>query len=350
MCCSDETADIKYGWTGDIPFNASLRMHECQRVEEALDFTLGKKKSQGVIDHDIVMHEEFTVDLAQKTHSVPAAAKPHEWKDRDYPVCMNDCTSPTICVNNGECRCIQADDCPVEARNPIAPIAVSSHSRLIKITTNDDFVKAVDKISWKDLLLPEAKRVLDEFPDFIKVHIVSGYKGEEAIEALPCHKLGDNHCFSADSVMYKAMRKISVPAEEADLIILPAYQQCKGGPFLLHDIHSHAHKTIKNFLTRPKTVILTHDWGICISFAWNIWESKENNRLYPDPILDNIFVWAVQGDSNTKCYRPHQDVVIPARTCNSPKLKEHFGDVVQVKPVSQRSILITWSGRSSLQP
>jgi hypothetical protein len=321
-------------------------MHECQRVEEALDFTLGKQKSQGATDTDVVMHEEFTVDLAHKTHSIKATAKPHDWKDRDYPVCMNDCSSPTVCVNNGECRCIQADNCPVEARNPIAPIPVSAHSRLIKITTNDDFAKAVSKISWKDLLLPEAKRVIDEFPGFIKVHIVSGYEGEDEIEALDCHKLGDNHCFSADSIMYKAMRIISVPAEQADLIILPAYQQCVGGSFLLHKIYHHALQTIPNFRTRPKTVVLTHDWGICINFAWNIWAGKENDRLEPDHILDNTVVWSVQGDSNTQCYRPHQDVVIPARTCNSIKLKESFGEVLRVNPVAQRNVLITWSGES----
>lgn len=322
-----------------------MRMHECRRVEEALEFAHGKKKSQGATDTDIVMHEEFEIDLGQRNNSIMTTYKPANWKDRTYPVCMNDCSSPTTCVNNGLCRCIQADNCKVEARNPIAPITVSAQSALIKITTNDDFAKAVSKISWKDLLLPEAKRVLDEFPDFIKVHVVSGYKGEEHIESLECHKLGDNHCFSADNIMYRAMRKISVPADEADLVILPAYQQCKGGSFLLHTIYHHADSTIPNFHARAKTVVLTHDWGICINFAWNIWAGKEDHRLHPDYILDNTIVWSVQGDSNTECYRPHQDVVIPARTCNSVKLKESFGNVLQVNPVSQRTTLITWSGK-----
>jgi hypothetical protein len=344
----DEAADIKYGFTGDIPFDSSLRKHECKRVEAALDFTQEKKKSLGHANSDIEMHEEFSVDLSQKILSVDTTIRPHEWKDRDYPVCMNDCSSPNICVQNGRCRCIQADECEARERNPIAPVAVSAHSRLIKITTHDDFVKAVGKISWKDLLLPEAKRVIDEYPHFIKVHVVSGYEGEEEIEANDCHKLGDNHCFSADSIMYQAMRRISVPADEADLIILPAYQQCVGGSFLLHTIYHHADKTIPNFDWRPKTVILTHDWGICINFAWNIWAGKEDNHLAPDYILDNTVVWSVQGDSNTKCYRPHQDVVIPARTCNSIKLKEVFGSVSEITPSAQRNMLITWSGKSSL--
>jgi len=50
------------------------------------------------------------------------------------------------------------------------------------------------------------------------------------------------------------------------------------------------------------------------------------------------------GDYDSPCYRPAQDVVIPARTCQSISLKEHFPTVETVKPMRERPNLMTWSG------
>ena len=50
------------------------------------------------------------------------------------------------------------------------------------------------------------------------------------------------------------------------------------------------------------------------------------------------------GDYDSPCYRPAQDVVIPARTCRSISLEEHFPTVEKVKPMRERPNLMTWSG------
>ena len=50
------------------------------------------------------------------------------------------------------------------------------------------------------------------------------------------------------------------------------------------------------------------------------------------------------GDYDSPCYRPHQDVVIPPRTCRSNDLKEAFGDLEKVMPARNRPRLITWAG------
>lgn len=50
------------------------------------------------------------------------------------------------------------------------------------------------------------------------------------------------------------------------------------------------------------------------------------------------------GDYDSPCYRPAQDVVIPARTCQSISLKDHFSSVEKVKPARERPNLMTWSG------
>jgi hypothetical protein len=51
------------------------------------------------------------------------------------------------------------------------------------------------------------------------------------------------------------------------------------------------------------------------------------------------------GDTNSPCYIPLQDVVIPPRTCLSPKLYETFGDISQVAPARQRTVLATFKGK-----
>jgi hypothetical protein len=287
---------------------------------------------------------ESGMGIIQRPLAITTTKQPHDWALRGLPTCMNHCDNPMVCVQNGHCRCIQADECATERANPLTPLELPTGHDLISITTSQDFVKAVGKLRWQDVLLPSAMRVLETYPDLIKVHVVSGYEGEAEIEAAECHKLDSTHCFSADSIMYRAMRSISVPAEQADLVIIPVYQHCDGAPFLLHDVMEYASKTIPDFADRAVSLVLTHDWGICVQFAWNIWEARTNNRLHPDWILNNVFVWSVMGDTVTNCYRPHMDTVIPARTCNSAKLRESFGDIGMITPIAQRTQLLTWAG------
>lgn len=314
-----EAADIRYGSTGDIPWKASKRNWECEKVERALE------------------RVEQTPDL----RSTSLSPRPSQWRDKLLTTCMNDCSNPLVCVKTDDCRCIHADECPVARQSPLEPRWQRPVTKLISITTQDDFVRAVRRKNWRDMLLPEASRIID---GTLKVHVVSGYEGEAEIEAAACHKLQDNHCFSADSIAYRAMRSVSVPANEADLIVIPVYQHCDGAPFILHDVMAYADKTIPHFKERPVALYMTHDWGICKEFAWNIWDARTDNKLYPDWILDNVFVWQPMGDAISKCYRPQQDIVVPPRTCLTNKLRESFGDVHNVKPAALRPYLITWSG------
>ncbi|KIR41793.1 hypothetical protein I307_00539 [Cryptococcus deuterogattii 99/473] len=190
---------------------------------------------------------------------------------------------------------------------------------------------------------------LEAHPNFVKVHVADGYKGQEEIEAASCHKLQETSCFSADSIMYRALRHMSVLADEAELVVVPVYQQCKGTQFLLHDAMHHASETIQGVKNGEKKValVLTHDWGICVDFAWDIWSARGEHALHPDGILNNVLVWSVMGDYDSPCYRPHQDVVIPARTCRSNTLRETFPNVGAIKPMRERSNLLMWSGTHS---
>jgi hypothetical protein len=73
-----------------------------------------------------------------------------------------------------------------------------------------------------------------------------------------------------------------------------------------------------------------------------IWSARK--VLYPDWIVDNTLVFSVMGDYDSPCYRPHQDVVIPARSCRSNLLRETFPTIDKIRPMRQRPNLMTWAG------
>ncbi len=274
------------------------------------------------------------------------STRPSDWLHKGLPSCWNKCDSPSVCVQTGECQCVVADFCPPSRNNPLTPnvFAAVAAKKLIKIGTTQDFVRAVAQVNWKDILLPQAARLIEAFPDILSVHVVGGYPREDEIESAECHKLQDTHCFSADSIIYRALRHVSVPADEAELILLPVYQHCEGAEFLLHDVLNYASLHIPKIHERPVSVVMVHDWGICIDFAWNIWEARQVGKLYPDAILKDLHVMSVMGDYISPCYRPHQDLVIPARTCLSKQLKERFGDINNVRAATQRPHLMSWAG------
>lgn len=220
-------------------------------------------------------HQARIVDSIETAASVPEklSTKPNEWAIKNLPACWNDCSAPTVCVYTGNCRCVKAE-CPDGKFAVTTLLAGQSGPPKSALGVHGGFsstlVRAVDGADWQDILLPDFAAYLGKTTGFPSLHVVSGYPGEEQIESAECHHLASTHCFSADNVLYRAMRHISVPAEEADLIVLPVYQHCEGAKFLLHDVMHHASETIPAVKSGEKKVaiVLTHDWGICIAFAW----------------------------------------------------------------------------------
>jgi nucleoside-diphosphate-sugar epimerase len=342
-----ESADSRFGFTNQIPSNSSRRTHLCERAHDAHTYyeemAERSKKAAKATSSDLPTGKPL-----------PLAPLPDAWALKKLPPCWNDCASPTVCMQTGKCRCVQADSCPRRRENPLTAIArgpkvpiTPNNSPLGKFKGYDSVLKdMVPKVDWRDLLYPEARAYLAAHPEFIKVHVVDGYPRQQEIESADCHNLQSSHCFSADSIMYKAMRHLAVPADQADLIVLPVFQHCTGADFILHDVWHHASTTIKSIddYSKPTSLVMTHDWGICLAFDWEIWSSRPHTRMYPDPLLRNTIVFSVMGDWDSNCYRPAQDVVVPARTCLSKKLVDTFPNVDHIMPARERPRLITWSG------
>lgn len=348
-----ESADIRFGTEGDIAFNSSRRAHLCWRAEESYAHFKN-------LTSELEVTEERTA-AGGVNEQAPArlSSKPDDWVLKDLPPCWNDCGSPTVCMQTGHCRCVQADGCPRRRENPLLALGRpkrqpkapdGSDSPLGKFKAHDPILEEMaSKVDWRDVLLPEGRAYiasLDNEREFIKVHVVSGYPREKEIESAECHKLQPTHCFSADSMMYKALRKLSVPANEADLVVLPVYQHCEGADFILHDVWHYAQASIPGINTgeKPVSLVMTHDWGICLAFTWEIWSARQDHKLYPDPLLKNTLVFSVMGDWFSPCYRPAQDVVVPPRSCTSPRLLAQFPTISSIKPVSERPRLLSWAG------
>ncbi|EIW68408.1 hypothetical protein TREMEDRAFT_32575 [Tremella mesenterica DSM 1558] len=343
-----ETADILYGSTGQIPFNASRRSSQCTRAAKAVEYNSNKLSSEEKVLDAMASPPQLGESLQDSLQvSTQLSKLPNDWGLAHLPPCWNECHSPTVCIQSGDCRCVKADHCRPRRENPLLYQFKTMKKNPIEIMFDSHRLSnEVKQKDWKDILLPKAKSYFTQHDKFPKVHIVNGYPEEKKIELAECHKLQPAHCFSADNILYRAMRHISVSAEEADLIVLPVYQHCTDEEFMLHDLTAFAVKTIPGVLNQDKKLafVLTHDWGICVNFAWEIWSARGESHLTPDWILRNALVWSVMGDYNSPCYRPHQDIVVPPRTCKSIDLREHFPEITNVTPMRQRTKLVTWSG------
>ena len=307
-----ESSDMRFGSTAQIPFNASRRSATCSRAEVAHDYTYELLKRYDS-DADPNAAEYPAADLVARipTGALDMTHKPHNWTLRELPTCWNDCNSPLVCVSTGACRCINAE-CPARRDNPLFTLRAAERRKaqldadrreaqiqkswehahaeeeshlgsqlgvhafeavkdkhLLKILVDD-----VAKLDMTDVLLPQARAYIAKHPDFIKVFVVDDTVGQDEIEKAECHKLQDRHCFSADHILYEGFRSIQVKTpEEADLLVLPVYQQCKGVEFTIHDVQANARDNITGVREVDKRVsaVLTHDWGICIQFAWCVY-------------------------------------------------------------------------------
>ncbi len=89
---------MRFGSTGQIPFNASRQLHLCQRAEQAVRYSDARSSAM------------------TSSEAVPTTSLPHHWALKELPPCWNDCDSPTVCVQTGDCRCVQADHCRLAAK------------------------------------------------------------------------------------------------------------------------------------------------------------------------------------------------------------------------------------------
>ncbi|KAF8307625.1 hypothetical protein DL93DRAFT_2171636 [Clavulina sp. PMI_390] len=280
-----------------------------------------------------------------------------EWTHAKLPACSNICHDdhPTVCVDTGDCQCVLSS-CVSRKRFPFADNAFKNDlSFPPQLSAGvETLEERVARVSWMSAVRPQVASYLSTHPRYPKIHVapmsptdaeripnLKGFDGEK----MEPDKLREAHCFSADAQMEKGLIRMgSVPANDAEMVFIRHYQGRYATNEPIKDTYQWVRENVEGFDESKVIIPFTQDWGQCLDFAWDVWWMRDLMGLKVPPIVKSTTAWSVMGDLNSPCYRPHQDIVMPPRTCLSPRLLNHFSSISSIKPARKRPVLTTFSG------
>ncbi|KAK7031516.1 glycosyltransferase family 47 protein [Favolaschia claudopus] len=320
----------------DRPFNKTIPQTLCLRVEAALAHAQASLTWLDQVRRD--GHNEYLRRMGNAS----------EWVDNALIACSNDCKHPTICLNTGDCSCVGTIYCPVPERFPFASF---QHTATITYPLPDigslSLLESAKQTSWFSILRPEAARYLGTNPTWPQVHIAAVDIASESLRGPRLEsvsRLLERDCFSADASLEMALRTYQTSYSKADVIFQPYYHarmwtNQEDLPKLMAQLET-------NYPNHSSQVVLpfTYDWGICLFFTWTIWEARQKFKVPPS--IRDVIAWSVMADTNSPCYRPHQDVVIPPRGCRTRQLRGAFAKPDRIQPSAARTQLVYFSGTS----
>ncbi|KZO95642.1 glycosyltransferase family 47 protein [Calocera viscosa TUFC12733] len=321
-------------------FTASIPKALCDRLSRALEYVGGQlgTLSLSLLDDDMIF---------RKTRMGPASG----WVQAQLPACTTVCEHPTVCVDTGDCQCVLSackgvTRFPFEDKARSDALSFSSPSATMPAPAGSYHLEPRSTSqSWMSVLRPQARQYLLSGVSQPAIYVSSfTSSAQEWISSLsqPVHELDaeKRNCFTADGMLELQLSLQRTEAEDADLYFLPNYQARYDG--LWH----HAWEALRENMPRadPHRLVIpfTHDFGACRAFDFSLWNLRHHARR--DPSTRHVIAWTVNGDLNSVCYKPLQDVIIPPRTCNSPELYELYGDRSRVRPSRERKVLASFSG------
>ncbi|KAL1407751.1 hypothetical protein Q8F55_007185 [Vanrija albida] len=333
-------------------FNASQIARQCERFARAEAHARRRLATLAATSRPIVLQQA----------ALPLGRAP-DWRMRRLKdVCSVQCGHPTLCVDTGDCMCTHVAQCVPRARFPFAHVAgtklFSYPAAQRQTDAADVLVHDVARMSWANVLNPDARRYFASKPEYPLLTAVKNPDDIEAIKAKPENEFWQLRnspfgCFSADTVMERAAWQISQRfREDASLAFVPFYSFNRQMmfPSVLKAI-DHAQTQLARapheIDSADMSMTFTHDVGRCNSYQMNIQDLKLGHQAEPAR-WRRVMAWQPMGDTNTPCYEPDQDVVIPSRTCLQEALRAAFSDVAKVKPARQRAVLATFKGRNLL--
>jgi len=131
---------------------------------------------------------------------------------------------------------------------------------------------------------------------------------EEKDSNAKCTEFDEQNPFAATGRLLRAIEKLHVRKEEANFLVVPFHQACTYALGLFDMLA----KTEASSLTQPHSFvwIMVHDWSRCFDFHWGI-VSKRRAKKDRSIFLGEESVFSTNGDTNTNCFSPTKDVVIP---------------------------------------
>lgn len=150
-----------------------------------------------------------------------------------------DCTAPVKCVATEHCRCAR-DRCEDSSADGPFPRVIYSDDLSFGAAHLPKVARAP---SIDQLVLPAARSAFARrHEDLPKAHVVELPKSIDTHDqSEACTKLGEAPlAYLSDHILTEAFRKRSVPAQDADFVLLPFYQvrtASRGRPLALEEKH-----------------------------------------------------------------------------------------------------------------
>ncbi|GAA5985146.1 hypothetical protein JCM11641_005464 [Rhodosporidiobolus odoratus] len=306
-------------------------------------------------EHDRIgkLQQRFKLASDDLCHSSYGEAT--SWGSKDHQTCSVDCSAPVTCIATEECKCTR-DRCGDSREDSPFP-SVSYTDRLSfppdTSAKPQTLADRVTSIPWDALILPGAKDAFSlGFDKLPKGHVVSLPESiDNHLQSPACYDIDKSPLpFMGDHYVVQAFRNKTVDINEADFVVVPYFQGCyynylQENTFKkLADTVGYAETRIAAApqITAGRIVVpFTHDFGSCT--GW--WPKLEDvlGHSPPSP-MDQAVAWQVNGDYNTRCIKPDQDVVMPAVTKHTKSLFETFKTVSDIAPVTDRRHLAFFAG------
>lgn len=315
-----------------------------------------------------------------------------DWLVHDLPICSINCDAPISCLVNDKCRCTRdrcGDEKPSDpSRQDWAAFSLGlsiDYNRMpgehtgpaVRDVENSTMTKSlkeqVDDLPWDAVILPGARHVfslpIDALPKAYVVELPENV--DTHMQNVSCYDVNKAEVpTTGDHYLSQALELRHANMEDADFAFIPYYQGC-----YFNYLHENTYKKLADSVAVAETQIIlsdklkasnivipfTHDWGSvsktlsfligyfllteCPSQCTGWWPLLEDvlSRTPPPP-MSKAISWQVNGDLNTRCVKAERDVVIPAVTKHVDALHEAYGDMNNVKRVSERTNLGFFAG------
>ena len=221
------------------PFLASPAKALCSRLQRAF-----RKINADIIPLSLTPHLNLDAIVMPKRNLTSRAT---DWAKADLPACSNLCDHPTICVDTGDCQCVLSS-CLPRARFPFStfanlpllsyPPSVSSPSSTTELgkgnkEERESLVGMVERSSWRNVLRPHASRLVSVNTSLAQIHVARISESDRLFHDNWTDREGNKedigalrtmHCTSADDQLEKALERMHVQPEDAEMTFIRHYQ------------------------------------------------------------------------------------------------------------------------------
>lgn len=219
------------------PFLASPAKALCLRLQRALRKIKTETASLPAVELQYpALHSRLGIDVVPQKNWTSRAT---EWSKAELPACSNICDHPTICVDTGDCQCVLSS-CSPRVRFPFSsyanlPVLSYPPTGAGKSGTEEreSLVDMMKRSSWRNVLRAQASRLISVNTSLAQIYVAPVSESDrlfrenwtdEGGNKKDIGALGETHCMSADAQMEKALERMHVGPQDAEMTFVRHYQ------------------------------------------------------------------------------------------------------------------------------